>query len=312
LSGGAGFAQTDLRPDPAPGSRPGDRQAQPGGEGQGGPPLSPERFRARLASLLEQLDGSAAKLRGAIETLDGGGSVEDVIEQLGGPIRARRLAELWGLWGGPGESPTPDRPVGEGGWPEGSGHGPWETADVGAEEILAFMREHAPELGQRLGQLREEDPQMAERFLLRFSPRVSEIVAARAHDPELAELLTRDFRLNMRLLDVGNRYARTLAAGEAEQADQAKTELRELAAALVDLRHERRMHEIAMLDKRLEDLRAEVAEQRASREQLIGEMVEQAGRGRFRGGPGERGGDRRGPPEGAGRRDRRGPPPADR
>lgn len=323
VSGGTALAQPERRPDQAPGDRPPDRLVQPEGEGPEGLQLSPERFRARLASLLEQLDASAVRLRGAIEILDGGGSVEDVIEQLGGPIRARRLAEMWGQWGGPGERSMPDRPGAgpgagqgaDGGWQGEATRGPWEAREVGVEEIMTFLGEHAPEIAERLRQLREEeqaggeDPRRAEGFILRFSSRVSEILAAREHDPELAELLTRDFRLGMRLLDVGRRYAQLLGAGEAEQAEKARAELRELAAAQVDLKLERREHEIAMLGKRLEELQGEVEDQRTNREQLIDELVEQAGRGRFRGGPG---GDRRGPPEGGGRRDRRGQPQDDR
>ena len=323
VSGGTALAQLERRPDQAPGDRPPDQQAQPEGERPDGLQLSPERFRARLASLLEQLDASAVRLRGAIETLDGGGSVEDVMAPRGGPVRVGRLADMWGQWGGPGERSMPDRPgagpgVGpgagqgaEGGWQGEAGRGPWEAREAGVEEIMTFLREHAPEIAERLRQLREEeqaggeDPRRAEGFILRFSSRVSEILAAREHDPELAELLTRDFRLGMRLLEAGSRYARALGAGEAEQAEQAKAELRELAAAQVDLKLERREHEIAMLAKRLEELQGEVEDQRTNREQLIDELVEQAGRGRFRGGPG---GDRRGPPEGAGRRDRRGQP----
>lgn len=300
LAGSAAIAQ----PDEPGGRQPARQAAQP----------DPARFRARLASMLEQLESSTERLRGAIETLDSNGSMEQAIEQLGGPMRARRLSEMWSQWGRPGPD---DRPGGEGAdappRPNGPGgrlgqeRGPWDAPEVTPEQILAFLREHAPELGERLGTLREQDARRADAFLSRFAPRVAEIRSAQGHDPKLARMLLGDFTLGMQVLETGSRYARAIAAGEAEQADQFREELRGLVARQVDLRLARREHEIATLAERLAALQAEVQEQRDNREQLIDQVIEQAGQGRFRGGPGERGG-RGGPPEGAGRHERRGPP----
>jgi len=304
------------QPDRRPGPKPGDRAAQrerpqhehpPRDRAQRSIDTQPEVFRARLASMLEQLEASTERLRGAIETLDAGGSVDEAIQKLGGPMRARRLAEMWTQWGRPGgEGDRPIRPGADTRPPQrspGNGmanqaRGPWDARDVSSEEILAFLHEHAPQLAARLDRLRQDDPQRVESFIARLRPRVAEILSTRAHDPELAELLVRDFRVGMLVSDVGGGYARALAAGEEERAAELREELRTLAAEQVDLRLARREHEIARLLRRLESLQAEVEAQRNTREQLIDEIIERAGRARPRGA----GGDRRD------RRDRRNAP----
>lgn len=277
-----------------------------------------EQLRVRLASMLEQLDASTERLRGAIETLDAGGSIDDAIQRLGGPMRARRLAEMWTQWGRPGEGDRPLRQGADSRFPQrgpGNGvidqpRGPWGARDVSPEEIFVFLREHAPQLAERLERLGKNDPRRVESFLTRLRPRISEILLTRAHDPELAELLARDFRVGMLVSEVGGGYARALAAGEEERAAGLRAELRELAAEQVDLRLARREHEIARLVGRLASLQAEVEAQREKREKLIDEVIERAGQSRPRGAASDRPG--RGSPSERPERGRRRSNPNDR
>ncbi len=298
LMASASAAQPDRRRGDA---KPTDRAAQrerPQRETDRRTDTQPEadRFRARLASMLEQLDASAEHLRGAIETLDADGSVDDAIEQLGCPMRVRRMAEMWAQWRRPGELDRPvrdgadGRPMqrGFGGGPSDQPRGPWGARSASPEEILAFLREQAPQLAKRLDALRKDDQHRADGILGRLGPRISEILLTRAHDAELADLLTQDFHIGMQVSEVGGLYARALAAGEDERAAALKDELRTLAAQQVDLRLARREHEISRFVARLESLQGEVEAQRGKREQLIDEVIERAGQGRFRGPPGDR------------------------
>ncbi|VAX40571.1 hypothetical protein MNBD_PLANCTO03-2293 [hydrothermal vent metagenome] len=277
--------------------------------------LEPRQFRARLASMLDQLESSTEHLRGAIETLDAGGTVDEAIQKLGGPLRARRLAEMWAQWGHPGEADRPVRAGADSRPPQrGQGNGvtdqarrPWGGRDASPEEIRAFLRENAPQLAERLDRLRKDDPQRADGFVARLRPRVAEILSTRAHDPELAELLARDFRIGMLVSDVAGGYVRALAAGEKERAAELQAELRTLAAEQVDLRLARREHEISQLASRLALLQAEVEAQREKREELIDEVIERAGQARPRGAAGDRPG-RGSPSERPGRRHRRNNP----
>ena len=319
------LAGTTLCAQPQRGSA--DRQPEPPAE-RGQPEadrpiaqmIEPERLRERLADLLGQMEDSADRLRTAITTLDEGGSVEDVVEQLGGPLRVRRLAEMWGQWGraglGPmGEGPM-DRPgggrngAGPGGPPgagdPGQGDRPWMSREATPDEVLVFLHSHAPMLAERITQLRADDSPRAEAMLMRIAPRVAEVLSAREHDPELADILEQDFGLGMKFVDAAGHYYRAKASGDEAASEEARVALRELAGQQVDLRLARREHELKMLVRRLEAMQGEIDQQRQDREQLIDEMVEQAGERGFRGGPGEDRPGRAGPPDGSGRRERRG------
>ncbi|MFG0259880.1 MAG: hypothetical protein ACF8LK_05950 [Phycisphaerales bacterium JB041] len=271
----------------ASGQSAGDRPAPPppqqarGGDGQQFE-ISPERLRTRLATLLEEIDASATRIRTAVETLDNGGTAAEALEAMGGPSRVRRLAEFWGQWTagsqneGRGDRFGPERgqrsPQGE----RGMDRPPVPGDEVSAEEVRAFLEEHAPEFAARLDALRSQDERRAEFFANRLRPRIGEILVAQRQDPELGDLLTREFRVNMELLDAGRRYARMLAA-EDPTLGEAREHLRSLAGEQVDLRLARREHEIRALASQIESLRADVDQQRKNREQYIEQIVERSG-----------------------------------
>ncbi len=258
-------------------------QEQRGGAGAA-TDISPARLRARLASLLEELEANTTTIRGVIETLDAGGSAEDAIQALGGPARVRRLAEFWGQWsrfsqnegrdGRPGAAQRLRNAPAERGTDRGPGGD--RGTDISAERVSAFLAEHAPKLAAKIRELRAQDPHRAEFFEKRLRPRVAEILIARQRDPELGDLLTREFRVSMELVDAGRRYARMVAARH-EGLDEAREKLRTLAAAQVDLRLARRERDIRQLAARLEALQAEVDVQRENRDRHIDEIVERAG-----------------------------------
>ena len=308
LAGSAAWAQPerDPRGTGQGGDRPALRQGQPEGDRPILDQISPERFRERLANMLAELEASAERLRSAIGSLDEGATVAEVIDQLGGPMRARWLADRWGQWREsderPGAGRSPGRPEGD----QPGGRGPW-MRDVPPERVLAFLQEHAPDFGERLGRLRADRPEEADRFLMRFSPRVSEIMAAREHDPELADLLVRDFQLGIELMNAGGRLARARGAEDEAAIADAEAEVRRLAEEQVDLKLAQREHELARATERLDAVRAELEAQRDNREALCNQIVEQAGRRPgYRGGSGGDRPGRGGPPEDRGRRDRRG------
>jgi len=263
--------------------------------------FNPERLRTRLATLLEELEGSTTRIRSAVETLDNGGTAAEAMDAMGGASRVRRLAEFWGQWSrgsqtdGRGERFNPDRGPRSTQSERGLDRAPAPGDDVSAAELAAFLESHAPEFAARLDALREQDDRRAEFFANRLRPRIGEILAAQRQDPELGELLIREFRVNMELLDAGRRYARALASGE-PSLDEAREKLRALAGEQVDLRLARREHEIRALASQIESLQADVDQQREKREQYIEQIIERSGQW----GESERSGgpDRRGPRDG--------------
>ncbi|MFG0243890.1 MAG: hypothetical protein ACF8R9_13970 [Phycisphaerales bacterium JB054] len=282
------------RPPPPP------QQQAHGEEGQ---PFdfNPERLRTRLATLLEELEASTTRIRSAIETLDNGGTAAEAMETMGGPSRVRRLAEFWGQWSGGSQTDgrvdrfNPERGPRGGQGERGPDRAPAPGDDVSAAQLSAFLESHAPEFAARLDELRQQDERRADFFANRLRPRIGEILAAQRQDPELGELLTREFRVNMELLDAGRRYAKALASGDSSL-DEAREKLRALAGEQVDLRLARREHEIRTLASQIESLQADVDQQREKREQYIEQIIERSGQW----GESERSGgpERRGPRDG--------------
>lgn len=238
-----------------------------------------ERVRARLTRVLEQLEASADRIRGAIQTLDEGGSVEEAFEGLGGPMMVRRLSEVWERWnGGPWGGP---RQAGD--------RGPWDRDDAERradrpDEVMAFLREHAGELAERIDSVQAEDPRRADAFIARLEPRICEITAAQETDPDLASILTREFTLGIDLMDVGGQIVRARSAGDTDRLEGLRARMRELATEHVDLRLQRRAHEIATLEARLDALRADLEEQRNQRDDLIDQFAERSESEGWRGG----------------------------
>lgn len=245
-------------------------------------------LRDRLSRMLKQLEASTERIRGAIKTLDDGGTVGEAIEQLGGPMMVRRFSEGWERWNSPNDQPGqgPGRGVDD---PRGLGRGQpggrvdWPGMEgpraVNPDEILAFLRENAPEYAERLESARAQDPRRFETFTQRLGPRVFEILSAREHDPDLADILTRDFRVGLALVNAGGDLVRARQSGDDDAIEQARAVLRSLASEQVDLRLARRELEVRRLEERLGELRADVDRQREQRGEMIDDVSARASEG---------------------------------
>lgn len=229
-------------------------------------------LRARLTRVLEHLEQTAGSIRSAIETLDTGGSTADAIEELGGPTVVRRFSETWERWNRPADPREDARDQ-----PGREDHD--SPREIDAEHVRAFLEEHAPGVAARLDQVREGSPRRAEALVSRLKPRVAEILAARAHDPELAEILTREFTVGMALLDAAGESARARRAGDEAKLEEIRPRLAELAAEQVDLRLRRREHELATLAERVAALSEELEQQRQDRERLVNQLIDRASEG---------------------------------
>jgi hypothetical protein len=228
-------------------------------------------LRARLTRILEHLEGTSATVRTAIEKIDAGGSAAEAIDELGGPMLVRQLSQDWERWhrarverrppqaAHPETSPPPDGPP---------------QADL--RRVMAFLEEHAPEFAARMAEVRTGSPRRAEVLLGRLGPRVAEILATRERDPALAEIMTREFKVSMELLEVGGQVARARRGGDDARLEELRPALARLAAEQVELRLQRREHEISVLAERIASLREELEQQREEREALIDEVVERA------------------------------------
>jgi hypothetical protein len=163
-----------------------------------------------------------------------------------------------------------------------------------AEQLMEFLQEHFPKRHRLLRRLQEHNPRAFERRVAELAPRVLELLLRTREDPELGELLIEQQRLEEDLRELVREYR--VSDAEAELAPESQRgQIEEIVARLVDIRLERREHEIAALERRLQRQREMLQEDLDNRELLVAEHVEEvlergpgAGRKRpHRGGRGE-------------------------
>ncbi|HZW09120.1 MAG TPA: hypothetical protein VFF69_04385 [Phycisphaerales bacterium] len=238
-------------------------------------------LRAKLIRILDHLDETAATVRAAIAEADAGGSSEEIIDALGGPGLVRQFSDDWERWRRVRQEHRDPAPGAERPAPEADG-----PRRIDPARVMEFLEEHAPEVAARIAEVRSGSPRRAEALLARLGPRIAEILAARERDPALAEIMTREFKVGMELLEVGGQAARARREGDDGRLGELRPRLAELAAEQVDLRLRRREHEITVLAERIAALRQELDEQRQERQELIDAVVERASEG-WRDGPEE-------------------------
>ncbi|TVQ60646.1 MAG: hypothetical protein EA378_11205 [Phycisphaerales bacterium] len=198
------------------------------------PALTPEQVRERLEHRLAQARRLVERLEGAIRQLDEGGEPGEV-------ARGRALLD-----GSRGEPPPRAGRRGEG--PRS------ESREVTPEDVAAFLREHLPELTERIEALAAERPQAAVEGLMRvFAPQVAAIL----HTPDEAmrDLRTREMVNRYRLMQAGQAVRAARQRRDAEAAREGEARFVELAAEQHTLRREAVELEIRAIERRLGELR---------------------------------------------------------
>jgi hypothetical protein len=227
------------------------------------PPLMEVDERAALRERLERRLGETNRARERLE------SALRRLEE-GAPLESVRAETVpWGeRRGGPGE---PGRRRGAG--PHGPAPGPAEGPESDRRLVLGFLERFNPEGLERMKAVIRDDPEGARRWIVRLAPRVRELMAEK--DDQLRELRIEEFRNGQALLGA----ARVLAAAhrgpepDEVKAEAARAELREALGRQFDLRMKIREREIAVLEERIRQLRAELEDQAGSREAFVEEKL---------------------------------------
>ncbi len=259
-------------PAPRPGQRAGEDRAA---------------VQARLQRRLEETRKAEERIARALEQLEAGAPVEEVRGIAEGPWRGRRGPD-GRPDGPPPDGPPPGRPPPGG--PPPDGRPPEGPADRPA--LMAFLREHAPEIADRLEGMRSRNPEEFERVMSRMGARVREVMAER--DPGLREARLDEFRHGPKVFEASRRLVDLIRAGAPEeQIDAARAQVRALLGEQFDLRLERHRAEIGALEERLTRIRREADEYRSRRDEIIAQGMDRIER-RARETPGDPAGPRDG------------------
>lgn len=193
------------------------------------------------------------------------------------------------------------------------GDGPLNERMV--ERILSELKTRLPEWHDKLVQLRERDRAKFDSAIRRMMPMIRETMMLKERNPELAETIFEEFRIEHELHGLAEKYKAAAAANDSPLQGQISSEIDTRVRRQFELRMQRRQAQLeefarrlAEQQKRIEKQIAEQAEQAAHAEEFISKRIEEIKKGEFRGpslfdrggraGPGRPGGpdDEFGPP----------------
>ncbi|MEO0964002.1 MAG: hypothetical protein AAFY08_02685 [Planctomycetota bacterium] len=137
-------------------------------------------------------------------------------------------------------------------------------------EIAATMLKNllGEEAAERMRTAAELDPAAASATIHREFPRLARFLEFRRRDP-VAELRWDEVRLAREARQLAADHRQAVAADRPELAKNLAAELRDTLALQFEIRTELREHELARLEQRLGDLRAELAEHAEQRNAMI-------------------------------------------
>ena len=236
---------------PPPGrGEPGDQRDEPGRQrdqlapdGDAPPEFDGRLMRQRVQEELDHSRRQCARLEQALRRLDEGDAPREVWREM----REQR----------------DERPVAE------------NITDDDRARVVAYLREHAPEMGERLAAATREHPRGADFIVGRVLAQLREIDRLRSEQPELGEVRERALSVGLRMRQAVMRLHHARQEDDAEATGQAETELRGLIGEQFDLDRRIRGFEIERLGEELARMRAEHEERLAQRDQIVTEQLEQ-------------------------------------
>ncbi len=165
------------------------------------------------------------------------------------------------------DGPLPPPPMGPDrfgphrGGPEGPLLSPRER-----EELIAFIKLHFPEMYRRLQRFQQAEPARHGQALRRMAGPILRIMRLSQTNPELAEIMIAEHKVEMELFELQNAWAAPRSQAERE----AKRErIRDLVGQRFDLRQKRLGMEIEDMRKRLDEAMARLARQGADRAEIV-------------------------------------------
>jgi len=134
------------------------------------------------------------------------------------------------------------------------------------DELIAFIKQHFPEMHRRLQRFQQADPVRHGQALRRMAEPVLRMMRVSKTNPELAEIMMAEHRVEMELFELQNAWGRPRSEAERESRQE---RLRMLVGKRFDLRQKRLEMEIQEMRKRLDQAMARLYQQSADRAEIV-------------------------------------------
>ena len=140
-------------------------------------------------------------------------------------------------------------------------------------QFVEILEQVKPQAADRVKALQERVGDRARFFVAHEFPRVVMFMDMKQRDPEMFEMRLEDLMLNRQTNRLAQTFRETRAAGEVDQARQIKAKLLAVVKKHFELRERIRAYEIAILQKRLEQLQSELQQRRQLADRIVADRV---------------------------------------
>lgn len=142
-------------------------------------------------------------------------------------------------------------------------------------KVIAVANDVSPEWASQLTALRKEDPDALLSNIRWSGRRLLGLAMLRDRDPGLYEVRVGELRCKRELATVGSAYREAVRDGRTEDAAALKEDVRALVKQSVDFEMRARAMELAALDKALRELKAQLEDEVASRNERLEERFQE-------------------------------------
>jgi len=159
------------------------------------------------------------------------------------------------------------------------GHKELDDEQVG--QALSVLQDVNPEFAQRIkAGLEGENPERAKRGLERMWPWLEDMHDLKRNDRALYDLRLADNKAKAATFRLARAIHQARRDNDTQQLEQLRTKLRRQLEAHFEVRQKLRENELAKLERRIETMREELAEHRASKDELIAASMKRILEGR--------------------------------
>ncbi len=145
------------------------------------------------------------------------------------------------------------------------------------ERVMALLYEELPEWHERLDRMRDDRPERFHRAMRRVMPVVREYRSLRQEQPELAETVLEEFRIEGRLRSMGRAFRE--AQGDESRQAEIEQEVSQLVQRQFEFKMRRRVARMKEIEQRLMRERERFERDKASLQRQVEDRVRQITRG---------------------------------
>ncbi len=137
------------------------------------------------------------------------------------------------------------------------------------EQRLEILRRLRPAVAERIEYQQENDPELAKRMLEQAWRGLERLQRTQENDPQAFELEIQDRTLNHESRKLQRELQQMEVRNDPDRAAQIRDDIRKSVTQHFEVRHKKREHELAKLERRIKELREQLKQRIDKKDELI-------------------------------------------